>query len=253
VNVTVTNPNTATATRTNGYTYVPVQFDANGDHVIDPSDIFFLVNYLFMGGPAPEGDAGMLSGDANNDGIVDPADVFYLISYLYLHGATPASLPRTTPHATRSTMSGELSLGTPQRDGNRIVVPVTLKLTPGSETPHAMSLTVRMPDATTAAIVHRTGAAAASQAAFEISRRKDGAVSYLVSFEEGTPGFASGVIAQIELDAQSASLEAIDIDPTLTLLSNTDGTHKATVAAGTLRISGRNTDRNEHAPGKGVN
>ena len=50
VSVTVTNPNHAFATLNNGYTYVPVQFDANGDHVIDPSDIFYLVNYLFLGG-----------------------------------------------------------------------------------------------------------------------------------------------------------------------------------------------------------
>ena len=53
VNVVVKNPNNATATLTNGYTYVPQQFDANGDHVIDPTDIFYLVNYLFLSGPPP--------------------------------------------------------------------------------------------------------------------------------------------------------------------------------------------------------
>ena len=247
VNVTVTNTNNTSATLTNGYTYVPVQFDANGDHVIDPSDIFFLVNYLFMGGAAPEGDTGMLSGDANNDGTVDPADIFYLISYLYLHGANPASIGRVTTHAAPQMMSGELSLGTPQRDGDRVIVPVVLKLTPGSDSPHAMSLTVRIPDATATATVHRAGAAAAPQPAFEISRRTGGAVSYLVSFDEYAPGFTSGVIAQIELDAQSASRGVLVIDPALTLLSNTDGTRKAT-----LRINGRNTDRDEHAPAKGV-
>src|SRR5205085_9189606 len=43
VNVVVTNPNTTINTLVNGYKYVSQQFDANGDSVIDPADIFYLV------------------------------------------------------------------------------------------------------------------------------------------------------------------------------------------------------------------
>src|SRR6185369_3988264 len=54
VNVTVTNTDTSTGTLVGGFTYGP-RFDPNGDNVIDPADIFYLVNYLFTGGPAPIG------------------------------------------------------------------------------------------------------------------------------------------------------------------------------------------------------
>ncbi|HEX7140719.1 MAG TPA: carboxypeptidase regulatory-like domain-containing protein, partial [Vicinamibacterales bacterium] len=83
VNVTVTNTDTSTGTLTNGYTYAEL-FDANGDHTIDPSDIFYLISYLFLHGPPPVG--GVAAGDANGDGVVDPADIFYLVNYLFLGG-----------------------------------------------------------------------------------------------------------------------------------------------------------------------
>src|SRR5204863_26986 len=55
VNVTVTNPDSSTGTLTNGYTFVTTQFDPNGDNTVDPSDIFYLVNYIFLPGPPPAG------------------------------------------------------------------------------------------------------------------------------------------------------------------------------------------------------
>jgi hypothetical protein len=58
--------------------------NVNGDSVVDVSDVFYLVNYLFAGGQAPVG-----SGDANGDGMVDVADVFYLINYLFAGGPPP--------------------------------------------------------------------------------------------------------------------------------------------------------------------
>src|SRR6266540_2025700 len=53
VNVVVTNPDTLTATRNAAFTYGQ-QFDPNGDGVVDPADIFYLVNYLFTSGPSPK-------------------------------------------------------------------------------------------------------------------------------------------------------------------------------------------------------
>jgi outer membrane protein assembly factor BamB len=54
--------------------------DANGDGVIDPADIVYLINYLFRNGPAPDP---MDAGDANGDGKVSASDVVYLINYLF--------------------------------------------------------------------------------------------------------------------------------------------------------------------------
>jgi hypothetical protein len=62
----------------------PVGGDANGDGVVDVNDVFYLINYLFSGGPAPVGAV-----DVNGDGKVDVNDVFYLINYLFAGGPTP--------------------------------------------------------------------------------------------------------------------------------------------------------------------
>ena len=58
--------------------------DANGDGIQDVGDVFYLINHLFAGGPAP-----LASSDVNHDGHLDIADVFYLINYLFAGGPPP--------------------------------------------------------------------------------------------------------------------------------------------------------------------
>jgi hypothetical protein len=60
--------------------------DANGDGVIDISDVVYLLNYLFVGGPAP---VPLAAGDATCDGVVDAADVVHLLNYLFVNGPPP--------------------------------------------------------------------------------------------------------------------------------------------------------------------
>lgn len=72
-------------------TSVGPRFDPNGDGTITLADVFYLVNYLFAAGAAPQGPSGVLSGDANNDGVVGSADVVYLINYLFAAGPAPAA------------------------------------------------------------------------------------------------------------------------------------------------------------------
>ena len=60
--------------------------DANGDGKIDIADVVYLVNYLFIDGPAPDP---ICLGDANCDGKVDIADVVYLVNYLFIGGSPP--------------------------------------------------------------------------------------------------------------------------------------------------------------------
>lgn len=62
--------------------------DANGDKKVTISDVVYIVNYLFKGGPAP---VPFLSGDANCDGNVNITDVIYLINYLFKGGPGPCS------------------------------------------------------------------------------------------------------------------------------------------------------------------
>lgn len=59
--------------------------DTNGDGSTNVSDVFYLLDYLVSGGPAPIG-----TGDVNADGQVTVVDVFYLINYLFAGGPPPA-------------------------------------------------------------------------------------------------------------------------------------------------------------------
>ncbi len=58
--------------------------DANGDGLVDVTDVFYLINYLFAAGPVPKGRA-----NVNGTGGIEVADVFYLINYLFSGGAAP--------------------------------------------------------------------------------------------------------------------------------------------------------------------
>ncbi len=59
--------------------------DADGNGQISVADVFWLINALFAGGPAP-----VHGSDVNGDGKVDVADVFFLINYLFAGGPGPA-------------------------------------------------------------------------------------------------------------------------------------------------------------------
>jgi hypothetical protein len=60
--------------------------DANGDGEINVTDVVYLINYLFIGGPEP---LPWESGDVNCDGAVNVSDVVYLINYLFIDGPPP--------------------------------------------------------------------------------------------------------------------------------------------------------------------
>jgi hypothetical protein len=60
--------------------------DANGNNEVDLADIVFLVNYIFIGGPAP---SPFSQGDANCTETVDLADVVFLVNYLFIGGPLP--------------------------------------------------------------------------------------------------------------------------------------------------------------------
>lgn len=58
--------------------------DANGDGVVNVTDVFHLINHLFAAGPLPLGRA-----NVNGDSGVNVAYVFYLINYLFAAGPAP--------------------------------------------------------------------------------------------------------------------------------------------------------------------
>lgn len=60
--------------------------DANTDGEINISDVVYLINYLFIGGPPP---TPLVAGDANCNGTINATDVVYLINYLFISGPPP--------------------------------------------------------------------------------------------------------------------------------------------------------------------
>jgi len=60
--------------------------DANGDLIINITDIMYMINYLFRHGPAP---ISFETGDANCDNDHGILDVVFLINYLYKNGPSP--------------------------------------------------------------------------------------------------------------------------------------------------------------------
>jgi hypothetical protein len=61
-----------------------LQGDVDGNGQVNVADVFYLINFLFAGGPRPIG-----ASDASGDGQVNVADVFYLINFLFAGGPPP--------------------------------------------------------------------------------------------------------------------------------------------------------------------
>ena len=218
-NVNVTNTNATTGGMAGAFKYA-MQTDPNGDNVVDPSDIFYLVSYLFTKGPAPVGTSGILSGDANGDAVVDPADIFYLVNYLFAGGSTPYAI--TPPAASDAApIAGTLSFGEPVQRNGREFVPVIFTAAPGSAAPQAFSIALR--NAGPASIHHP----ASTEVRFAITRRLGDRLSYLAVFDAplALDANRSAVVAEIEL-TERARGKGLELDPELTLLSNGAGTQK---------------------------
>jgi hypothetical protein len=60
--------------------------DADGSGYIDVSDVIFLVEYIFGGGPAP---IPLARGDADCSGDVDISDAVFLVTYIFNGGRAP--------------------------------------------------------------------------------------------------------------------------------------------------------------------
>jgi hypothetical protein len=262
VDVTVTNVNTTSGTLTNGYLYKAQQFDPNNDGTLSSSDIFYLVNFLFLGGPPPRGSAGMLSGDANGDGIVTSSDIFYLVNYLFLSGPRPNDVPAiprvmVTAAGTESReIAGSIVLGKPVLRSGRYVVPVIMTIKPGSIVPQSMSLRVHFDREVGNVTIGKAGAAKDLAVPFEITRRSGNDVSYLISYGGLVLGEShSAVVAEIEIDSPGGDV-AISVDPRLTMLGDQAGLMSATVGNGKLEVSGTaisSVPRRPHTPENNVN
>lgn len=67
--------------------FIPDVGDVNGDRSVSVTDVVYLIDYIFRGGPRPF--YRLSVGDVNCDGKVDIVDVVYLINYLFRGGPPP--------------------------------------------------------------------------------------------------------------------------------------------------------------------
>jgi hypothetical protein len=168
-----------------------------------------------------------MSGDANGDGQIDSSDIFYLVNYLFLGGPKPNASPKVTRVTAAGTegqqIAGSISLGKPVRRAGHSIVPVIMTVSPGSIVPQAMSLRVHFDgEGTGEVVVRRAGVAKDVPAVFELSLWSGNDLSYLVAYDP--PGLALGeprsaIVAEIEIESADANV-SLRIDPLLTMLSD---------------------------------
>ena len=60
--------------------------DVNSDLSVNVSDAVFIINYVFIGGAAPDP---IFVGDTNCDGAVNVSDGVYIINYVFIGGYAP--------------------------------------------------------------------------------------------------------------------------------------------------------------------
>ena len=60
--------------------------DATNDDVVNVSDAVFIINYVFVGGSAPDP---LEKGDVNCDGDVNVSDAVYIVNYIFVYGSAP--------------------------------------------------------------------------------------------------------------------------------------------------------------------
>jgi len=63
--------------------------DADGSGGVDIDDVIYIIEFVFLGGPAPVPEE--CCGDANGSGSVDIDDIVYLIAYIFGSGSAPVN------------------------------------------------------------------------------------------------------------------------------------------------------------------
>jgi Dockerin type I domain len=69
--------------------------DANNDGVVNVSDAVWIINYVFVGGGAPQ--PVLACGDANTDGTVNVSDAVWIINYVFVGGGPPLDCSPGSP------------------------------------------------------------------------------------------------------------------------------------------------------------
>ncbi|MEA2346142.1 MAG: hypothetical protein QOF63_4311, partial [Thermoanaerobaculia bacterium] len=237
------------------------QFDPNNDGRITPMDIFYLINYIYMGGPPPSGPDGMLSGDANADGNVNPLDIFFLINYLYLDGPIPYIPETALPSGEQipsANAADSITVGSVMATGTTVDVPVYIRDLSGtvlgtdqavSSRIQAFSMKVRWSPAAAVASVAftRSGITSNISPASESRPSNATSASLVDSFQSTSsipftsngslPGdVVAHLLVTLSASAPAGSAINLSLDPSVTTLANQAGTIEESAERGSLAL-----------------
>jgi RHS repeat-associated protein len=242
----------------------PRRFDPNGDGVINASDIFYLINFLFLSGPQPRGPAGgLLSGDANSDGVINASDIFFVVNFLFLGGPSPSvpteSLPSGELIPVDANAADSITVGTVGATGNTVDVPVYIRDLSGTPLGRdqatgskIQSLSIKVaysPASSVSAVTFtRTGITSGLSPTAAFSPSTTSSVSLVDTFQESSslipftlnasaPGdLVAHLVFTLNGSASPGSAIAITLDPSVTLLSDEGGNTSESPANGTLAL-----------------
>ena len=82
--------------------------DGDDEDIVDISDLVYLVDYMFTGGPPPPCEE---ETDMNGDGSIDIADLVYLVDYMFNSGPAPVPCDYTPPPAKVGSQQADISFG----------------------------------------------------------------------------------------------------------------------------------------------
>ncbi len=238
------------------------RFDPNGDGIMNSSDIFYLVNFLFLHGPQPRGPAGFLSGDSNDDGLVNSSDIFFLVNFLFLGGPAPSIPIEALPGGGESVPTpgnepDSITVGTVTATGNTVDVPVYIRDVPGTlldrDLPHgskiqsfAIKVAYSPASSISSVTFSRSGITANLSPTAEFNPSTANTISLIDTFQESSnliplaskapaPGnLIAHLVFTLSGSASPGSSIAITIDPSVTLLSDEGGNTSESPASGTL-------------------
>ncbi|MCK4460337.1 MAG: T9SS type A sorting domain-containing protein [candidate division Zixibacteria bacterium] len=93
--------------------------DGDPDDIVDISDLTYLVDYMFTGGPPPPCPK---EADLNGDGGVDIADLVYFVDYMFTGGPAPVPCDYMPPPAKVSGQQADISFDIEYANGISTVV-----------------------------------------------------------------------------------------------------------------------------------
>jgi hypothetical protein len=93
--------------------------DGDPDDIVDISDLVYLVDYMFIGGPPPPFPE---ETDMNGDGGIDISDLVYLVDYMFNGGPAPVPCDQPAPPAKVSGQHQGISFDVEYTDGISTVV-----------------------------------------------------------------------------------------------------------------------------------